>query len=359
MGKLVETINRIGRPLPRRAIGGAVSAVSNKQTPAARSCIGGRIQINDQNDAESAFLRSIEADPLPFRLARALADAVRTIRQDPVAFVRESIENGAIPRKKRSRTVVGIAVAVVFYAVAFSVIYASYSIPHREKPSFKTGRGPEIAFLPVLPLPVMKAAPELKPAEIRTAKNPLPAPTPPAAPSKADLITSAEAPRPMDQAQPMREAAGQISQVATGTHSPAGETASAIPASGEAGSGAGTSSGTGGDTDGGRGLVASAGVNCNEVFSVTSVTTRPKILGRAVPAYTEEARRAQVEGAVKLSVVLNANGSVSDIRVVRGLGYGLDEKAIEAARQLRFVPAQKDGHTVGVRVTLEFKFSLL
>jgi len=58
-------------------------------------------------------------------------------------------------------------------------------------------------------------------------------------------------------------------------------------------------------------------------------------------------------------VVLNANGAVSDITVTRGLGHGLDEKAIEAARELRFVPAQKDGHTVSVRVFLEFKFALL
>jgi hypothetical protein len=45
--------------------------------------------------------------------------------------------------------------------------------------------------------------------------------------------------------------------------------------------------------------------------------------------------------------------------VARGLGYGLDEKAIEAARQLRFMPGQKDGHAVSVRLFLEFKFSLL
>jgi len=58
-------------------------------------------------------------------------------------------------------------------------------------------------------------------------------------------------------------------------------------------------------------------------------------------------------------VVLNANGTVSEITVARALGYGLDQRAIEAARELRFIPAQKDGHTVSVRVFLEFKFSLL
>jgi len=62
---------------------------------------------------------------------------------------------------------------------------------------------------------------------------------------------------------------------------------------------------------------------------------------------------------VRLSVVLNANGTVSEITVARGLGYGLDRKAIEAARELRFVPAQKDGRAVSVRIFLEFKFTLL
>jgi TonB family protein len=100
-------------------------------------------------------------------------------------------------------------------------------------------------------------------------------------------------------------------------------------------------------------------VNYNDVFSISNVTTRPQILARPVPGYTEEARRAQAEGAVKLSVVLNANGTVSDITVARSLGYGLDQKAIEAARELRFVPAQKDGHAVSVRIFLEFKFTLL
>jgi len=73
-------------------------------------------------------------------------------------------------------------------------------------------------------------------------------------------------------------------------------------------------------------------VNYNDVFSISRVTTRPQILARPIPGYAEEARRAQVEGVVKLSVVLNSNGTVSDITVVRGIGYGLDEKAIAAAR---------------------------
>src|SRR5262249_44026294 len=135
--------------------------------------------------------------------------------------------------------------------------------------------------------------------------------------------------------------------------------ASAVPAASGTGSGSGTGNGTGTGSGAGSEGAQSAKVNYNDVFSVSSVTTRPQILGRPTPGYTEEARRGQVEGAVRLSVVLDADGSVSEIRVVRGLGYGLDERAIEAARQLRFVPAQKDGHKVSVRVFLEFKFTLL
>ncbi|HEX3230012.1 MAG TPA: energy transducer TonB, partial [Pyrinomonadaceae bacterium] len=107
------------------------------------------------------------------------------------------------------------------------------------------------------------------------------------------------------------------------------------------------------------GVGTGVSVDYNGVFSVGSVTVRPQILGRPTPGYTDEARRNQIEGSVKVSVLLKADGAVSDIQVARGLGYGLDEKAIEAARQLRFVPAQKDGHAVSVRLSLEFKFSLL
>ena len=135
-------------------------------------------------------------------------------------------------------------------------------------------------------------------------------------------------------------------------------TAGAYGGSGTGG-GAGTGHGTGVGSGNGAGVGAGESVDYNGVFSVGSVTVRPQILGRPTPGYTDEARRNQIEGSVKVSVLLKADGAVSDIKVARGLGYGLDEKAIEAARQLRFVAAQKDGHAVSVRLFLEFKFSLL
>jgi len=85
---------------------------------------------------------------------------------------------------------------------------------------------------------------------------------------------------------------------------------------------------------------------------------RPKIIYREKAKYTEEARDNITHGTVVLSVVFCSNGSISDIRVIRGLPYGLTEKAIEAAVKIRFEPAMKDGQPVNVRMNLEFKFQM-
>src|SRR6185369_12956079 len=87
------------------------------------------------------------------------------------------------------------------------------------------------------------------------------------------------------------------------------------------GGGAGTGHGTGVGAGNGAGVGTGEGVDYNGVFSVGNVTVRPQILGRPTPGYTDEARRNQVEGSVKVSVLLKADGIVSEVRVTRGLGY--------------------------------------
>ncbi|MBI3949447.1 MAG: TonB family protein [Acidobacteria bacterium] len=66
----------------------------------------------------------------------------------------------------------------------------------------------------------------------------------------------------------------------------------------------------------------------------------PQILSRPRPDWTEEAKRDHVQGDVVLSAVFGADGVVREIRVIRGLGYGLDEKAVEAVQKIQFLPAQ-------------------
>jgi TonB family protein len=85
----------------------------------------------------------------------------------------------------------------------------------------------------------------------------------------------------------------------------------------------------------------------------------PQILSKVKPKYTEDARRDKIQGVVVLSAVFRKDGTISEIKVVRGLGYGLDEEAVKAAALIKFVPGQKDGQSVNVRARLEFTFSLL
>lgn len=89
-----------------------------------------------------------------------------------------------------------------------------------------------------------------------------------------------------------------------------------------------------------------------------SASLRPTILYRTKARYTEYARQNRVEGTVVLSVVFRVDGAITDIKVVRGLPDGLTEKAIEAAKAIRFEPAVQNGTPVSVRGSLEFSFKL-
>jgi len=328
----------------------AGSSVENDFGPSMRA-------TNIETDVGFRLLQSSAAVPLPIRLARELAEASRAIRRDPVGFITAIIATGAINHEKRRRIRAGIIAAVAFYALVLSGIYASYVMFHHHvEQSVAPARHLNITYVAPPPLAIKKTVPLLKEASGPSRRDLLTVPTQPSEQPKVELPEAKPTPRPPE-----------LSKTETSTaplapHSPTNETASRESASDEAtrglegnGVGAASGSGRGGSSNAG----VNAGVNYNDVFSVSSVTTRPQILARPVPGYTEEARRAQVEGAVKLSVVLNANGTVSDITVARALGYGLDQKAIEAARELRFAPAQKDGHAVSVRIFLEFKFTLL
>jgi TonB family protein len=84
----------------------------------------------------------------------------------------------------------------------------------------------------------------------------------------------------------------------------------------------------------------------------------PLALSTPDPEYTEEARKAKTQGTCVLGLIVDAQGHPRDIRVVRGLGSGLDQKAVEAVRQWRFQPAVKDGNPVNVQISVEVVFKL-
>jgi len=89
-----------------------------------------------------------------------------------------------------------------------------------------------------------------------------------------------------------------------------------------------------------------------------AAVTGVEILQKPTPEYTEEARRLRIEGEVLLDVVFNADGQLQVVRIVRGLGHGLDEAAVRAAERVRFKPALREGRAVDSKATLHIVFQL-
>ena len=119
----------------------------------------------------------------------------------------------------------------------------------------------------------------------------------------------------------------------------------------------------GGDArDGGGGSGGGTGNNgldyANKIFKPSEVSSKARILSRPEPQYTEEARKNQVSGTVVLRAVFSASGQVTNIRTVSGLPNGLTERAMAAARQIRFAPATKDGRPVSQYIQIEYNFNL-
>jgi TonB family protein len=94
------------------------------------------------------------------------------------------------------------------------------------------------------------------------------------------------------------------------------------------------------------------------IFSTKEVTTKAHILSRPEPQYTEEARKNQVTGTVVLRAVFAADGQVRAIRPIRMLPDGLTINAIRAARQIKFIPATRDGQPVSQYIQIEYNFNL-
>jgi TonB family protein len=130
---------------------------------------------------------------------------------------------------------------------------------------------------------------------------------------------------------------------------------------GGVGPGRGGNTGGGDRREGGGGAGGGGGgggEDYNRTFQPREVTRKAVITFKPEPNFTEEARKNNVTGLVKLRLVLASSGAVSNISVVKGLPDGLTEKAIAAARQIRFNPAQKDGRAVSQYITIEYNFNI-
>jgi TonB family protein len=117
-----------------------------------------------------------------------------------------------------------------------------------------------------------------------------------------------------------------------------------------------------------RGPVQQAGFQSADVPAPPTAHARPveaaiklvpaEILSKPLPIYTEEARKLKVEGEVLLEVVLESSGRLRVVKVVRGLGHGLDDAAVRAAEQIRFKPALQDGQPADSTAVLHIIFQI-
>jgi TonB family protein len=133
-----------------------------------------------------------------------------------------------------------------------------------------------------------------------------------------------------------------------------------------AGFGNGVATGDANSANPSRGAVREGGFGDAE--SVAPTRSKPaetvakmvpaEILAKPTPVYTDEARKLRIEGEVLLEVVFESSGKLRVVRVVRGLGHGLDEAAIRAAEQIHFKPAMRDGQPADSGGVLHVVFQL-
>jgi TonB family protein len=192
------------------------------------------------------------------------------------------------------------------------------------------------------PLPARR---EPKPVPVETPKPPEPKPEPPL---KAEQLPVVVAPIITAPADP-RTRIGVLTQTTAenDSHGPG------------KGGGTGTGTGTGiGQGDGSGVGPGSGGGTGGGPYRPGSGITPPRLLKEVRADYTEDARRRGVAGEVVLEIVVRRDGAVGDVRILQGLGGGLNDRAVQAVRQWRFSPAQRQGVPVDVIVEVAVEFKL-
>jgi TonB family protein len=135
--------------------------------------------------------------------------------------------------------------------------------------------------------------------------------------------------------------------------------AKAGPPSNGPGTGGGMGPGDGGGVGPGSGPRFGPGSEDGTPGNSRSKLTLPQLIYQIDPEFSEEARRAKINGTVVLVVDVDTQGHPANVRILRSLGMGLDEKAMEAVLRWKFRPGRRDGKPVTVPATIEVSFHLL
>jgi TonB family protein len=204
------------------------------------------------------------------------------------------------------------------------------------------------------------SVPKVKPDPVLTTARRVeepPKPTPPAAPIQPKPIE--KPPDPL----PSRVLVAPVVQSAANARDREGVIEHPRGDADSQGSGAGGGAGTGQGTGNGEGLGSgigngSGGGTGGGPFRPGSGIDPPRLLREVKAEYTEDARRRGITGDVEMEIVVQRDGSVGDVRVLRGLGGGLDQRATAAVKQWRFAPARRKGEPVDVIVEVAVEFTL-
>jgi protein TonB len=121
----------------------------------------------------------------------------------------------------------------------------------------------------------------------------------------------------------------------------------------------GNGSGSGLGSGNGSGLGPGSGGNYGGgLRRIGGGVSEPQLIFKVDPEFSEEARKAKFMGIVLVNLVVDQNGLPQNVHLVRGVGMGLDEKAIEAVKQYRFKPARENGKPVAVQLNVEVNFQI-
>jgi protein TonB len=113
-----------------------------------------------------------------------------------------------------------------------------------------------------------------------------------------------------------------------------------------------------GDGSGPGGINGSGGGCCEGPYRAGGGISAPTVVYRVEPEYSEEARKARRQGTVMFEAVIRKDGRIDVVHIVRGLGFGLDQSAIEALKAWRFLPGRKNGVPVDVQMNIEVTFNI-
>jgi TonB family protein len=299
-------------------------------------------------------------------------------------------DDGRSTARARGRSTKGLWVSIVVHVVAAIAVVALPTLRSSGQPPAPRSR-PMKVFLPLelaklppvpvvrprLPDPPAPPTPQPEPAKVEAPKPPPPAPLvakrvepPPPAPAPVfdppRIEKTAVVQPPPETGLFERTSATRTSQpetaVATGAFGNAAAAQRGV-ATGAVSTG-GFGSGAPAARQAASGTVQNAGFDrANAVQAAVAVAAKPvdrpvEITFKPTPEYTDDARSARIEGTVSLELEFTATGDVRVLRVVRGLGHGLDEAAERAALRIRFKPAQSNDRPIDSRATVHITFRL-